>query len=275
MWSSRGRWGGVLVVGCALVSACGGSSVDDPHGAAGGSAAGAFTQPGGSSGAGASGGMASGGVNASGGASDTTGGAGALGGAGAAQSGGAGGASATENVFVVQLTLGQGGGPPRCFPRTLPSGLPGTSNDGLVSCFVAELKPGSCDCAQTARVPLPAASFTAAVKQLAASGVCGGSSGVSCDTLCGCGIVQATGTGSDPSSELYACQNELTPAPSVNGFCFIDQTRTDASGAPAPLGNPAIVAECPASDPRLLRFVGAATPASGASVFLGCSGTSL
>ena len=268
----------MLVFGGALLAACGSSSTGDPQAAAGGSAAGAFTQQGGSGGAGASAGM-----NASGGASGTPGGAGALGGAGAAPSGGAGGASGApsgsaggaENAFIVQLSLGQGGGPPRCLPRTLPSGLPGSDHDGLVSCFVAELKPGSCDCAQTARVPLPAASLTAAVKQLTASGACGGSSGVSCDTLCGCGIVQATGTASDQSSELYACQNALTPAPSVNGFCFIDQTRTDASGAPAPLGNPAIVAECPASDPRLLRFVGAATPASGASVFLGCSGTSL
>jgi hypothetical protein len=175
----------------------------------------------------------------------------------------------------VQLSLGQGGGPPRCFPRPLPSGLPGSDHDGLLSCFVAELKPGSCDCGETARVPLPSASFTAAVKQLAASGTCGGSSGVSCDTLCGCGIVQATGTASDHGSELYACQNDLTPAPSVNGFCLVDQTRTDASGAPAPLGNPAIVAECPSNYQRLLRFVGAATPASGANVLLGCTGTSL
>jgi len=286
MWSSSGRWGGVLAFSGALVAACGSSSAGDPHAAAGSGAAGAFTRAGDGNGNGAGGANASGGasgtsgetgargggVNANGGASGTPGGAGA---AGAAQSGGMGGAGGAQNVFLAQLSLGQGGGPPRCFPRSLPSGLPGTPNDGQVSCFVAELKPGSCDCAQTARAPLPAAFLTAAVKQLAATGSCDGSSGVSCDALCGCEIVQASGTASNQSSDLYACQNELTPAPSVDGFCFIDQTRTDESGAPAPLGNPAIVAECPSNDQRLLRFVGAASPASGANMLLGCSGTAL
>jgi hypothetical protein len=113
--------------------------------------------------------------------------------------------------------------------------------------------------------------LTATTKQMQSTGSCGGSSSVSCDSLCGCEIIQTPGVASDQSSELYACQNELTVAASVNGFCVIDQMLTDASGAPAPLGNPAIVAQCPSNNKRLLRAVGAGTPASGATTFIACT----
>ena len=285
-WSG-GRWGFVLGMASASVSACSSSSGGDSHGASGAAAAGASAQQGGTGGSSASGGSS--GSRASGG-SDATGGTSASGGAGGqvivgqggtgagsggAQSGGAqgGGAGGAQNVFIDQIVTGQGGGPPLCFPRSVPTGLPGSANDGQASCFIAELKPGSCDCTQTARAPLPAPSLTAVETRLQQSGACGGASGVSCDTFCGCEIVQTPGVASDQSSDLYACQNEVTPAAGVNGFCMVDQMRTDASGAPAPLGNPAIVSECPSNQKRLLRFVGAGDPASGTSLFIGCTGS--
>ena len=277
-WSG-GRWGFVLGTASALVSACGSSSGGVSPGASGaaGAAAGASAQQGGSSGTGANGGTnAHGGTSANGG-SGASGGAGGVGqggtgaGSGGTPSGGTGGAGGVQNAYIDQIIIGQGGGPPRCFPRSIPTGLPGSANDGQATCFIAELKPGSCDCSQTARAPLPTQSLTASEKILQETGACGGTTGVSCDTFCGCEIVQTPGTASDQSSDLYACQNDVTPAASVNGFCVIDQMRTDANGAPSPLGNPAVVSECPSNQKRLLRFLGAGNPASGTSVFIGCT----
>lgn len=273
---SGGRLGLVLGLASALVSACSSSSNGDPHGASGatGAAAGASAHGGTSSSAGtagaaivAEGGTADGGAHS--GASGASGDSGASG-----ESGGAGGAGGAQNVFVAQLVLSDGGGPPHCLPRSLPIGPPGTGEDGRVPCWIAELKPGACDCSRTARASLNASILSATRNQLQSSGNCGGDTGVSCDSFCGCEIVQAPGLASDSSSELYACQNDLTVPANVDGFCVIDQGRTDASGAPAPLGNPALVAECPTSQKRLLRFVGAGEPANEATVFIACAGSS-
>jgi hypothetical protein len=136
---------------------------------------------------------------------------------------------------------------------------------------IAELKPGSCDCSQAARAPLGASILSASKKQLKAAGACDNTGTESCDTFCGCEIEQAPGLASNQGSQLYACQNELEPSATVSGFCEIDQTRTDENGAPAPLGSSALVSECPANSKRLLRFVGAAEPASDASLFIGCT----
>jgi hypothetical protein len=69
---------------------------------------------------------------------------------------------------------------------------------------------------------------------------------------CFCEIVQTTGS----------CQNDATA--SGDGWCYID-----ASSTP-PVGNPALVAECPSGDQRTVRFVGAGAPVSGSTVFLAC-----
>ena len=177
-----------------------------------------------------------------------------------------------QNIFIDQIVFSEGGGPPRCLPRALPVGSPGSADDGQVACVIAELKRDSCDCSQPARAPLAADVLTATRRQLQSTGSCGGDDGVSCDSFCGCAIVQTAGVASDHSSDLYACQNDLAMPAGVDGFCVIDQGRTDASGAPAPLGNANIVAECPANEKRLLRFVGAGQPASGATAFIGCTG---
>jgi len=277
--SSIGRLGVVLCLACALVSACSSRSSGNLNGASGsaGATAGASSHAGtGSAGStSSSGGTAGKVIIGSGGATD--GGAqnsdsGASGEAGASDEAGASGeAGGAENVFVDQVVFTQDGGPPRCLPRPLPVGPPGTANDGRVACWIAELKPGSCDCSQTARAPLRASLLTTTRRQLQLTGGCGGDSGVSCDTFCGCEIDQTPGVASDHGAELYACQNDLIVAANVDGFCVIDQGRTDASSAPAPLGNPTLVAECPANEKRLLRFVGAGQPASGATAFIGCT----
>lgn len=254
------------------LASCSSSSSSAPNGAAGNQAAtaGAFS-PAGTNSAGNTGGA--GNTSSSGGTADKVS-AGAGGPSdGGTQDGEAGGAGGT--LFVNQILQGQGGGPLKCLPRALSVGPPGSANDGRVSCVVAELKPEGCDCSQTARAPLSASVLSATRRQLQLTGSCGGNNGASCDSFCGCGIEQPPGVASDHGSELYACQNDLTVAASVNGFCMIDQERTDESGAPAPLGNPAIVAECPANQKRLLRFVGAGQPATGAMTFLACPGATV
>jgi hypothetical protein len=193
---------------------------------------------------------------------------------GGTPSGGAEGSGAAPNIFFVRVNLQEEGGP-ICLPRSLDTGLPGSANDGRASSLIAELEPGSCDCSQTARAPLSSQSLVAARGNLQSSGACGGGSGVACESFCGCEILQTPGLSSDQSSQLYACQNELTVAASVHGYCVIDQMRSDDSGMPAPLGNPAFTADCPAKEKRLLRFVGGGKPASGAILFLGATSAGL
>ena len=276
---SGGQLGIVFGLSCALLCACASNSDGDPHGASGAATAtaGAAAQGGTSANGGASSGGAQVGESGDSGDSGNAGDAGSSGGsASAGDTGSAGdssssaGSGGAQNIFLAQVVLETGGGPPHCLPRSLPSGLPGSADDGQANCLIAELKPGSCDCTQTARAPLRVAILTATKQQLQANQACGGTSGVSCDSFCGCEIVQAPGIASDQGSELYACQNEPTPASSVNGFCLIDQMRTDESGADSPLGSAALVSECPTNQKRRLRFVGAGLPSSGATTFLGC-----
>ena len=278
---------GLLGVMLCLLSACSSKSSGDVPAASGTAGS---SGPAGSSGASSNGGgPAHGGSNSAGSTSEagsTSGSGGTAGkvivGEGGASDGGTenadsgasgsvGASGGAQNTFINQLVLTQAGAPSKCLPIALPVGLPNSENDGRVSCFIAELKPGPCDCSQTARAALPASVLTATKKQMQANGSCDGDGGVSCDALCVCEIDQTLGVATDPDSALYACQNDLTVAAGVDGFCLVDQSRTDANGAPAPLGNPALVSQCPSNEKRTLRFVGAGQPVSGATAFLGCT----
>ncbi len=77
---------------------------------------------------------------------------------------------------------------------------------------------------------------------------------------CFCEIAQTTG------AALADCQNSTTPMASTNGWCYID-----TSGA-TPIGNPALVAHCPSTEQRDVRFVGSGQPESGSTVFITCEG---
>ena len=79
-----------------------------------------------------------------------------------------------------------------------------------------------------------------------------------CDSACACELQQPDG------SDLVACQNDEVIADGIYGFCYIDED--------AGIGNPALVADCPESMKRRLRFVGDNTPAADAVVFLACAG---
>ena len=52
----------------------------------------------------------------------------------------------------------------------------------------------------------------------------------------------------------------------VNGWCYIDATTTPATG------NAQLVAKCPQTEQRTIRFVGTGNPDAGTTLFITCSG---
>jgi len=159
-------------------------------------------------------------------------------------------------------------------PRELPFGATGSPNEGRVACTIAELHFDACDCEQPGRAALSADLLVAFSSYAEQSQSCGGASGLDCAAACGCELIQLPGTAADASSELYACQNDVTPPEDLAGFCVIDQEHRGASG-PAPIGNPEIVANCPANTHRRIRFVGQDLLSTDAAVFITCTGSSI
>ncbi len=72
--------------------------------------------------------------------------------------------------------------------------------------------------------------------------------------------------------DLAACQTQLEPVVNaagqpVDGWCYVDATTVPATG------NAELVASCPASEKRMIRFVGkAASDAKNATTFITCAG---
>jgi hypothetical protein len=54
----------------------------------------------------------------------------------------------------------------------------------------------------------------------------------------------------------------VTPDPAEVGWCYIDPNQG--------LGDPSLVATCPAGQKQILRFVGSDTPSNGAMVLIAC-----
>jgi hypothetical protein len=71
---------------------------------------------------------------------------------------------------------------------------------------------------------------------------------------CFCEIAEATG------AALTSCQTDVTPT--GDGWCYVDASANPASSP--------VVAKCPASAKRELRFIGDAASAPGSSIFLAC-----
>jgi hypothetical protein len=156
-------------------------------------------------------------------------------------------------AIVAQLKTKFGG---QCMPRTL-SDIGG----GQVNCVVVEAKTtgGECSCdGAHARTSLP--SEHKAVPKLIRDLNPGA------DWDCFCEIPQLEG------DELLACQNDTSAHPEtasgepVSGYCYVDGT-TDP-----PIGDPSLVARCPANDRRMVRLVGDGEPTLGSTLFIVCSG---
>ena len=145
---------------------------------------------------------------------------------------------------------------------------------GLCDQCGADLNRETCDCQKPGRAPLSPQLLDLFKRKAQESQTCGAQSGADCAAACGCAVVQLPGTSRDATSELYACQNDVTLPPGLDGFCLIDTDHLEGT-TPAPLGNAAIVADCSASSHRRLRFLGQSLPASGASTFIACESSHL
>ena len=153
--------------------------------------------------------------------------------------------------YVVKTVSGD------CLPRPL------SSENGAVSCTMieAELPSGAgCSCdASRGRAPISEAGIRRAVEQeLAASVRCGGDSDVACASYCMCELAQLSG------AMLEACRTEpVVPAGSY-GYCYVEQG----------VGDPSLVAGCPATQMQRIRFVGEGVPSPGAVMYIACTGSS-
>jgi hypothetical protein len=149
----------------------------------------------------------------------------------------------------------------QCLPRTL------TPNaDNQVPCLLLEARRvedalvGQCNaCTEAGRQPV-SADHQPAVEAAKQDPIAETSA-----WNCFCEIQQVTG------NQLKACQNDTNNPPladgaEVNGWCYVDATTTPATG------NAEIVADCPETEKRIIRFVGEGSAKAGATIFITCSG---
>jgi hypothetical protein len=157
---------------------------------------------------------------------------------------------------------------PKCLPRQLPSDE-SLGND--VACSITESSPlpaGEKTCSlcdpSVGRSTPSAETLAAVLQQLKFGGHCGGAGQTPCESLCSCDIQQYEG------EEQRVCLTAQAPPASITpGFCYVDPTvATDDSERQA---QSALVANCPPTQKRLLRFLGNDTPTRGAITTLSCT----
>ena len=147
--------------------------------------------------------------------------------------------------------------------------------DGSIPCSLVEVTakssiPGGQDCSSycvnMGRQNTNAATVADVTAAMQNGKLCDSTGQPACSDMCMCGLPQETG------SDLAVCQNandgweNLVPA----GFCYVDPDRGAGS-------NPALVARCPATQRRILRFAGNnpsggghPVPLPGSFVYLSC-----
>ena len=159
----------------------------------------------------------------------------------------------------------------KCLPRKL---IP-DDTDGRVPCAVVEssVPPAGQACVCTGagkngRKDVTDTDLKVAVyRQLHDSGYCGEAGLPNCDTFCLCEIEQFTG------ANLDRCQGETTTPTDIYGYCYVDpSTAMDAASMNA---QNQIVASCPDTQKRLLRFTGENVPAKGSIAMIACLGATI
>lgn len=156
----------------------------------------------------------------------------------------------------------------RCLPRTLNT----NPADGTVACNLVETVPrpagGTCVCDPTIARRAPDPVLDSVVRgQLSSDRGGGGGCGAddpSCVNACLCEVLQVQQVESNPENALIVCQND-EDASGVQGWCYVD--------ADQGLGNDALVENCPATQKRLLRFVGRGLEPN-STTFVACTGSS-
>jgi len=162
----------------------------------------------------------------------------------------------------------------RCLPRGLT-----VEEDGTVPCTLVETTPKPptdpatgaqlacppCE-AQFAR-KVPGDKLNAVVRgQLALeAGKPCGPEDPTCSQACLCEVQQVQKVDGANATEALRICREDEDAAGVEGWCYID--------ADQDVGNPALVANCPATEKRLLRFVGRGL-APNTTTFVACTGSS-
>jgi hypothetical protein len=153
----------------------------------------------------------------------------------------------------------------RCLPRQLEP----DPDTNLIPCSLVEVQRspanGQCICDERIRRFDPDADTASVVRaRLAADQdpLCG-TTDPNCLNVCMCEVQQV-----EPGAELTACQNEANPS-GIEGWCYVANTPEQPM-----YGNPALVANCPATERRLLRFVGAGLQPNTVT-FVSCTGSTL
>ncbi|HET9933980.1 MAG TPA: hypothetical protein VFQ35_24925, partial [Polyangiaceae bacterium] len=158
----------------------------------------------------------------------------------------------------------------KCLPRQL---IPDENNDNKVPCAVIEATPpgAPCTCDAAGRSPANEGIRPAVLKQLTENDTCGPKSPnqTPCEQFCLCEIQQYSG------GDLDTCQTAPQPPGNITpGYCYVDPSTAD-EGSQKRAAQEAIVASCPATQKRLLRFAGENTPAKGAIAMIACLGANV
>jgi hypothetical protein len=152
----------------------------------------------------------------------------------------------------------------RCLPRSLNT----NPDDGTVDCNLVETIPrpeGACNCNVAGRREPDPVLASVVRAQLAADRLspCAPND-PSCAGACLCELLQVQEVATNPDNALEACQND-EDAPGVEGWCYIDADRG--------IGSAALVENCPATQKRLLRFVGRGLEPN-TTTLVACTGSS-
>lgn len=157
----------------------------------------------------------------------------------------------------------------KCLPRQL---TPDANNQ--VQCLVIEASkaadPKACCDPKAARHPIAEGNIGAQRAAQANEFVKAGGYN------CFCEITQLGDPEKSSKAEQSACQDDPSGTPqfqdkdgtmkNANGWCYVDSTTNP------PTGSPDIVKDCPSTEKRIIRFVGAGNPTSGAPLFITCTG---
>ncbi|MGK4001033.1 hypothetical protein WMF31_00305 [Sorangium sp. So ce1036] len=142
----------------------------------------------------------------------------------------------------------------QCLPRTLT-----LDSQKKAPCLILEARNtgGKCDCNQAARTPvLPEHSQAEAkVRELDIAKASGWD--------CVCEIQQLENEQADVCRTDLNDNAQLNGQP-VDGWCYIDPS--------IKVGNPDIVAGCPPTEQRIIRFMGEGKAQQGATLYISCSG---
>ena len=148
-----------------------------------------------------------------------------------------------------------------CLPRPLPveaeavpcivveSYLPGMGEQ----CNCTNM-PGRADLTDEKKGVIPAVE-----DELTAGRLCGRGTGVSCNSYCMCELQQFTG------DELNDCRTiDPDPGSKQYGYCYVQEGKDGA--------NPSLTADCPDTQPQIIRFMGNDVPRPRALAFIACLG---